>query len=153
MSIILQLLSQFRCRHPRLTFPRMLPDRSGHYVVCRECGKEFHYDWGRMKLGRERVAPAAQKRTVQMFTIKLIDRVDGEPTEYDGKYLVDYDPTPRRDGEGEFVHLIVTEARDQARQFSTLDEALRFYRLASRNGPRADGEPDRPLTAYSAEIA
>jgi hypothetical protein len=60
MSIILQLLRQFCCRHPRFTFPMMCSDRSGHYVVCLECGKEFHYDWGQMKLGGERVAPAAQ---------------------------------------------------------------------------------------------
>jgi hypothetical protein len=152
MSIILQLLRRW-CRHSRVTFPKQCEDGCGEYIACLNCGREFYYDWHQMKLGRERVAPAAQKRTVQMFTIKLIDRVDGEPTEYDGKYLVDYDPTPRRDGEGEFVHLIVTEAREQARQFPTLDEALRFYRLASRNGPRADGELDRPLTAYSAEIA
>jgi hypothetical protein len=88
-----------------------------------------------------------------MFTIKLIDRIDGEHTEFDGKYLVDYDPTPRPSRDGAFVHMIVTEARDQARQFPTTQEAFNFYLLASRNGPRADGKPDRPLTAYTVEIS
>jgi hypothetical protein len=52
----------FSCWHTRLTFPAMQPDRSGHYVVCLQCGKEFDYDWTRMRLGKERVTiPAAKK--------------------------------------------------------------------------------------------
>lgn len=87
-----------------------------------------------------------------MPTIKIIGLFNGEASEYDGKYLVDYDPTPRIDAQGEFVHLIVTEDRAQARQFRSNTHAVAFYRAVSLKGPRPDGEPNRPLTAYHVEI-
>lgn len=46
----------FGCWHGRLSVPITL--RTGHgepsrtYVVCLNCGKEFPYDWTRMKTGR-----------------------------------------------------------------------------------------------------
>jgi hypothetical protein len=52
--------SLFGCTHARCTFPmtatKMGPRRSGQlapaktYVVCLDCGKEFPYDWERMKV-------------------------------------------------------------------------------------------------------
>jgi hypothetical protein len=87
------------------------------------------------------------------MTIKLVGLVNGEASEYDGKYLVDYDPTPRYDSEGSFIHLVVSGNVNEARQFSTSGEALNFYMLTSASGPRLDGRADRPLTAYTVEIA
>jgi hypothetical protein len=48
----------FGCLHKRTTFPiskRGTPrpgaaGRSGTYVVCLDCGKEFAYDWQRMRI-------------------------------------------------------------------------------------------------------
>jgi hypothetical protein len=57
------LNSLFGCSHQRTTFP-LTPARksSGHpapgvarsatYVVCLDCGKEFSYDWSRMRVGQ-----------------------------------------------------------------------------------------------------
>jgi hypothetical protein len=54
------------CSHQRTTFP-LTPTRrnatpgatrSGTYVVCLDCGREFAYNWKEMRLGQP-VAPAA----------------------------------------------------------------------------------------------
>jgi hypothetical protein len=88
-----------------------------------------------------------------MATLRIIKLINGEPTEYDGKYLVDYDPTPQEDEAGEFVHLVVTDRRQDARQFDHIHEAMDVYLGASTKGPRLDGQPDRPLSAYSVEVS
>jgi len=50
----------FGCSHQRTTFP-LTPgrratapgaNRLGTYVVCLDCGKEFAYDWGSMRVGQ-----------------------------------------------------------------------------------------------------
>ena len=49
----------FGCAHARTTFP-LTPSRrtqmtegtrSGTYVVCLDCGKEFDYNWKEMRIG------------------------------------------------------------------------------------------------------
>lgn len=50
----------FGCSHQNLTFPRTAIKRgpvlahanppTNAYVVCLDCGKEFPYDWDRMKV-------------------------------------------------------------------------------------------------------
>ena len=48
----------FGCTHKRYTFPITTRDKrrsdaaksTGTYVVCLDCGKEFPYDWHRMKV-------------------------------------------------------------------------------------------------------
>jgi hypothetical protein len=44
----------FGCSHQRTTFP-LTPGRkngvSRTYVVCLDCGKEFAYNWGDMRIG------------------------------------------------------------------------------------------------------
>jgi hypothetical protein len=56
--------AMFGCRHARYSFPltvragsRRSGQRSGTYVACLDCGKEFRYDWQEMKIlgtqGRE----------------------------------------------------------------------------------------------------
>jgi DNA-directed RNA polymerase subunit RPC12/RpoP len=50
--MINQLLDwAFGCRHRRTTFPRSrsVPRRRQVYVVCLDCGREFLYDWARMR--------------------------------------------------------------------------------------------------------
>jgi hypothetical protein len=47
----------FRCHHRNITRPVTpvskagVPDK-GTYVVCLDCGKQFHYDWKEMRMGR-----------------------------------------------------------------------------------------------------
>jgi hypothetical protein len=46
----------FRCPHRRLTRPITPVSKPGvpsgeTYVVCLECGKQFYYDWEKMRLG------------------------------------------------------------------------------------------------------
>jgi hypothetical protein len=46
----------FGCSHKRTTFP-ITPGRSvarsGTYVACLDCGKEFSYDWKTMQVGEQ----------------------------------------------------------------------------------------------------
>ena len=63
----------FGCWHKRLTFPfsRTKPvaltvalGQMETYVVCLDCGKEFNYDWKRMKLvggKRDYASPGGRK--------------------------------------------------------------------------------------------
>jgi hypothetical protein len=88
-----------------------------------------------------------------MIALRIVGVWHGEPTEWDGKYIVDYDPTPFMTPDGPFVHLVVTDRRDEAREFPTLEAAVTFYRRESTHGPRPDGKPDRPLTAYTVEFS
>lgn len=52
------------CSHRRTTFPltpgcrAMVPGpaRQGTYVVCLDCGKEFGFDWGQMRITGPRPA-------------------------------------------------------------------------------------------------
>jgi len=50
------LHSLFGCNHPRTTFP-ITPKESAKskhntYVACLDCGREFAYDWTRMRVGQ-----------------------------------------------------------------------------------------------------
>ena len=54
MAVLAELL--FRCPHRRLTRPITPVSKPGvpsgeTYVVCLECGKQFYYDWEKMRLG------------------------------------------------------------------------------------------------------
>lgn len=48
----------FRCAHRRTTFPLTPLDRTEvvqkkeAYVVCLDCGKQFTYDWKKMRVGK-----------------------------------------------------------------------------------------------------
>ncbi len=47
----------FRCPHRRLTRPITPVHKPGMpagetYVVCLDCGKQFHYDWETMRIGK-----------------------------------------------------------------------------------------------------
>lgn len=77
------LRNAFGCPHDRLSFPltHMGGRRSeaaavtGVYVVCTDCGKEFPYDWGRMRViwnyrGKIIPEPAGQR---------MVKELKGEP--------------------------------------------------------------------------
>ena len=47
----------YGCRHKRLSRPITMSERSGSrnaetYVMCLECGKQFEYDLGKMRVGK-----------------------------------------------------------------------------------------------------
>lgn len=78
--------------------------------------------------------------------IRIVKRVDGADTAADGQYLISYDPTIKDD----VFTLTFTTDMHKARRFLTLASAVDCYRKISPNHPtRADGEPNRPLTAYT----
>ena len=60
--------AMFGCRHTRYSFPitvragsRRNPgtQRTGTYVACLDCGKEFRYDWHEMRIVRSQAREAA----------------------------------------------------------------------------------------------
>ena len=70
--------SLFGCSHRRTTFPITpvrkkggfgIPDdtRTGAYVVCLDCGKEFAYDWESMRIGRPVGLPIATAETQPVY--------------------------------------------------------------------------------------
>jgi hypothetical protein len=60
--------AMFGCRHARYSFPitvragsRRSPkaQRTGTYVACLDCGREFRYDWQEMKIVGSQAREAA----------------------------------------------------------------------------------------------
>jgi hypothetical protein len=87
-----------------------------------------------------------------MVTLQLIALSNDGPTPNDGEYVVEYDPVPRMAPGGEFIHLVTTPNRDDARQFPTVEAAMECWRSTSGRF-RPDGKMDRPLTAYTVEVS
>jgi len=88
--------------------------------------------------------------------IKVVGLVDGTPTAFDGQYLVEYDLTrdgvEPRTGASMMVHLVTTPDITKAARYET-GAALELWRSVDPRCPvRPDGEPNRPLTAFSIEI-
>jgi hypothetical protein len=89
-----------------------------------------------------------------MTTIKLVEIPLGPQTELDGQYVVEYDPFrtgTAPSGKEMICHLVCTNRRESAKQFSDAAEAFRYARR--HNGMRLDGGLNRPLTAYTLEIS
>jgi len=64
----------FGCRHSRYSFPLTIRagsrraasvSRTGTYVVCLDCGREFGYDWQQM-----RIAQAQPRETAHALVTK-----------------------------------------------------------------------------------
>ena len=84
--------------------------------------------------------------------IRIIGRVDDEPTQFDGKFVKAYDPTYRLpDGSYDGGILEVTSEPSEALSFLTMEEAAKKW--AQSYGIRPwDGKPNRPLTAFHCSI-
>lgn len=66
-----------------------------------------------------------------------------------GKWIESYDPDAH-DGRGD---LRVTANREKALRFSSPGDAMRFWKQQSKKQPlRTDGQPNRPLTAWTVGI-
>ena len=92
--------------------------------------------------------------------IRIICRMDFKPTPADGEYVVEYDPRLVRTGsekwlEGPYTFKLVTSPDiEKARGFADLALAYEYWRKVCPNLPkRYDGEPNRPLTAFTVEFA
>lgn len=82
--------------------------------------------------------------------IRLVSTVAGVATEFDAKYVKKYDPTYVRPEGYDGGILEVTADPKEALRFPDFEAAMTAYRQAF--GTRADGQPNRPLTAWSIEI-
>lgn len=87
------------------------------------------------------------------IVLRVICRVDGARTEADGRYIVEYDPTLSWHNADRSYKLITTADITKARGFDNLPEASRYIHRVCPNFPtRADGQPNRPITAFTIEI-
>ena len=75
--------AMFGCRHARYSFPitvragsRRNPtaQRTGTYVACLDCGKEFRYDWQEMKIMESQTRDTAPSMVTKIVT-KMITKV------------------------------------------------------------------------------
>ena len=90
-----------------------------------------------------------------MTRIKIVGLGAGGETPFDGKYLAEYDPKkPGVDPNGRpmTAHVVCTEDPEKALVFPSAVEALEKWREPSGH-IRWDGKPDRPLTAFTVEVA
>lgn len=89
-----------------------------------------------------------------MIVIRVIGLVVGHPTAFDGQWLVEYDPTRTGvspDGIPMTARIVTTADRSAARRF--VDAADAFAEWTRTSGHiRPDGQPDRPLTAFTVEM-
>ncbi len=86
--------------------------------------------------------------------LRVVHRVDLVPTPADGQYIVEYDPTLRWDalGQDRTFKLVTSPDITKARGFPSVVEALEYWRQTCPNVPRANGRPNRPLTAFTCEL-
>jgi len=80
------------------------------------------------------------------YGIRLVSLSDGSKTEVDGHWLKFYNPAAHG-GQGE----ILTTA-DPARALAFNDAAVALTVWRQSVGTRADGKPNRPLTAFTVSI-
>lgn len=85
-----------------------------------------------------------------MPLLKIIGLTNGEATEFDGKFVQQYDPSycaPGEEYDGGL--LIVTDDPEKALLFAEPRDAMECWR--KEHGMRPDGRPNRPLTAFTVE--
>lgn len=89
--------------------------------------------------------------------VRIVGLVDGTPTDFDGQYIVEYDPSrvgthPVTGGPMPVFHLVTTPDVARATRFVGSEATELYLAVDRRNPTRADGEPNRPLTAFTADI-
>lgn len=84
-----------------------------------------------------------------MYALQVIRLASGPPGPEAGQFVQDFDPDAH-DGLGMAT---LTPDRHEAKTFANGREALAFWTQASTVRPtRDDGQPNRPLTAYTVEV-
>lgn len=85
--------------------------------------------------------------------LRVIRRIDGARTEADGRYIVQYDPRLTGSGHDPRFKLVTSPIINQARGFDDVADAVRYLQQTCPNVPRRqDGQPNRPLTAFTVEL-
>ena len=89
-------------------------------------------------------------------TIRIIGLIGGTPTPFDGQYVVEYDPgragVEPGSGMPMIAHLVTTPDKANASRYE-VGEAFEVWKAVDPANPRRpDGEPNRPLTAFSVEF-
>jgi hypothetical protein len=83
--------------------------------------------------------------------LRVVGLISGRPSPFDGQWLVEYDPSRAGldpTGHPMTAHVVCSTDPALARRFATTREAHTYWRAASGR-VRSDGQPDRPLTAFS----
>jgi hypothetical protein len=87
------------------------------------------------------------------YVILIIGAATGAPTQWDGKYLRSYDPSPNGMTGAEYDGgtLTVTNKPELAERFDTIEQAAAKWKTVSPPpyNVRPDGLENRPLTAFS----
>ena len=81
------------------------------------------------------------------YVMKLEGLIDGPPTEFDGEYLKRYDPG--YGPPGECLLDTVKDPRHAKKYPDVLKLLEEWNRVDPRQPVRADGLPNKPLTAFS----
>jgi hypothetical protein len=92
------------------------------------------------------------------YLMQIVGLVNGGSSEFDGQFLVSYDPD--REGTSPsglpmLAYITTTPDPDKAATFRTAGDAMLLWKRQSKRWPIRpyDGKPNRPLTAFTVEIA
>lgn len=84
-----------------------------------------------------------------VYVIRCLHRASGGPSPEAGLYVQDLDPDAHQ-GRG---HIKWVKTPQEAKHFPDSDAAMAYYQMQSKVYPtRTDGQPNRPLTAYTMDI-
>lgn len=86
------------------------------------------------------------------YVMKIIGKASGLPTEFDGQFLLEYDPTRKGHMNGRTIiaHIVTVSDPSHALKFDSFQSVMKMWKL--ENGTRPyDGKPNRPLTAFTIE--
>lgn len=91
-----------------------------------------------------------------MPRIKILGLASGAPSDYDGHYVVHYDPAyvhPEHGYDG--GALTTSPSPERAKVFPTAAEAMDYWgqQAPSPWHIRPDGRPNKPLTAFTVEVS
>jgi hypothetical protein len=88
-----------------------------------------------------------------MMVMKLLSMENGESSPFDGQYVKEYDPDRAGvdpDGRPMTIHLVTTSRKEEAKTYAHMGEFHAEWTRVPKGAPiRFDGEPNRPLTAFS----
>jgi hypothetical protein len=98
----------------------------------------------------------AGEAVVRDRVIQVVGLIAGPTTVFDGEFVVEYDPGRRGvepgTGRAMLCHLVTTPDVSGAARY-TAAEAFEVWRSVNPGDPvRPDGQPNRPLTAFSVSI-
>lgn len=86
---------------------------------------------------------------MSQYVIKHVGFAGGSASEFDGQYIKSFD-VDAHDGQG---FAIFTRDPREAIRFPNAYEAMKFWQRQSTVRPlRADGKPNRPMTASTIEL-